>query len=465
MEGKALPSGARPWTKGEAKDILENLRPSDDFVKTRKEVLLSQVTDEETGFNYRFNVRLAPKGIFQTGHSYATSLAVIPSDLEEDPINICATINQGNFLSGFVNLNIGAREGDAEDYNKYKTRTTVNDISKAYYQMSQKYTHAIGTNIPWLMNEGIAVDFPNRAYVTLGNSFARFTVGRDRLSWGNGEMGNLILGDTLSYHDYFTLTFKGGNVFKYQLLTTFFSHPKNYDLEEVEPGTAANDYDRRPTKGVRFMLGHRFEFNFLKGRLSFVFNEAVMYQSEEGTVDFRVLNPLLFMHNFYIAGNANSLASIEVNFAKSKNVSYYLQLAIDDLPVGEARAPSDGASVDGYAAVLGRKSTKAKADGYLYDSLELVYTSPFMYHRANGAYEKNDQSLYYVSTTRISSGGTVQNVSRYLSYAFGSDALVAQYKLGYKRFEGISYEGTVLLMAHGVIDKYSRTYYYSDSIS
>ena len=455
MEGKALPSGARPWTRGEAKEILTSLRASDRFVESRKNYLLSLLVDDEEGFNYSYDIVLTPKAIFQTGDSYATSMAVLPSDLEEDPTNIAATINHGNLLTGFANLNIGAKDGDVEDHAKYGTN--------GYYKMSKRYEHAIGTNVPYFMNDGVAMDFPNRAYVTLGNSFARFTVGRDRLSWGNGEMGNLILGDTLPYHDYFTLTYRAGNKFKYQLLTSFFTHPNNYNLAEVESGSAANDYDRRPTNGIRFMLGHRFEFTFMQGRLSVALNEAVMYQSKSGDVDYRVLNPLLFMHNFYIAGNANSLASIEINYAKDKNVSYYMQLAIDDLAVGEAKAPEDGASSDGYAVVLGRKQTRAEMDGYRYNSFELVYTSPFMYHRANGKSTDNDQALYYVSTIRISNGGSVDNVSRYLSYSFGSDALVAQYKMGYRRFQGHSYEGSILLMAHGVIDKYSKTYYYGST--
>jgi len=460
MEGRALPSGTRPWSQDEASRILENLRTSSEYTSNRKAILLDSLKDGKEGFNYDLSLALEPKAMFQSGDSYATSFSVIPSDLEEDPFNLGVTLNHGNKLAGFININIGAQPGDTEDRTGYGTA--------GYTEMSTKYTHALGTNIPYIFSEGVNIDTPNRAYVSTGNEYARLTVGRDRLSWGNGEMGNLMLGDTLQYHDYLSVTYNGSRSFRYQLLASFFEHPDNYDLPLVnttDPGAVENDYDRRPSGGgIRFMLGHRFEFRGLDDRLSFTLNESVMYQSSEGDVDYRVFNPLLILHNFYIAGNANSLASIEVAYAVRKNLNFYFQLACDDLAVfGEARQPQEGASANAYGAVLGLKFTSPEEEGYYFGSAELVYTSPFMYHRANGAYDDNDQSLYYVSTIRITGNGSAYNVSRYLSYAFGSDALAVQFKLGYRKFDSYAWEGMVFLMAHGIIDKYSRTHYYGDN--
>ena len=465
MEGRALPSGARPWSRDEAARILDVLRTTSDYTSNRKTILLDSLKDEEEGFNYDLALALTPKAMFQSGDSYATSFAVIPVDLEEDPFNLEVTLNHGNKLAGFININIGAQPGDTEERTGYGTA--------GYTEMSTKYTHALGTNIPYIFSEGVNIDTPNRAYVSTGNEYARLTVGRDRLSWGNGEMGNMMIGDILQYHDYFTVTYNGSRNFRYQLLTSFFEHPDNYSLPLVnttDPNAVENDYDRRPSSGaIRFMLGHRFEFRGLDDRLSFTLNESIMYQSSEGDVDYRVLNPLLILHNFYIAGNANSLASIELSYAVRKDLNFYFQLAVDDLAVfGEAKQPEEGSSANAYGAVLGLKFTSAEEDGYYFGSAELVYTSPFMYHRANGSYNStdhtisNDQSLYYVSTTRITGNGSAYNVSRYLSYAFGSDALAVQFKLGYRKFDAYAWEGMVFMMAHGIIDKYSKTYYYGD---
>ena len=79
---------------------------------------------------------------------------------------------------------------------------------------------------------------------------------------------------------------------------------------------------------LRFFLGHRFEFTLLSGKFTFALNESIMYQSSTGYFDPRVLNPLLLLHDFYIAGNANSLASFEFEYSPINNLSLYLQVAI-----------------------------------------------------------------------------------------------------------------------------------------
>ena len=211
---------------------------------------------------------------------------------------------------------------------------------------------------------------------------------------------------------------------------------------------------------MRFFLGHRFEFSFWEGRITAAINESIMYQSKDGYFDWRVLNPLMFLHDLYMAGNANSLATFELEYAPINNLSIYAQAAIDDLAVGELKPGEKGASVDGWGVMAGLRFTLPHEDGnYFYGNVEFVYTSPFIYHRALDG-ESND--LYYVSSIRYVAGN-VSFITRYLSYRFGSDAIAALFRFGYEDIDLFRVEANVFFMAHGVIDMYSKTNYFDEN--
>ena len=113
---------------------------------------------------------------------------------------------------------------------------------------------------------------------------------------------------------------------------------------------------------------------------------------------------------------------------------------------------TDGASVDQYGAMLGMRMTIPMTEGYFYGNAEAVYLSPYLYHRAiDGA----NQNLYFVSSTRVYQDG-VRGIFRYLSFPFGSDAIAATVKAGYRKPGDWSFELSAFAMAHGVIDKYSN---------
>ena len=95
-----------------------------------------------------------------------------------------------------------------------------------------------------------------------------------------------------------------------------------------------------PLNGLRFFLGHRFEFTLIKGKLQIVLNDSLMYQSENNYLDLRLLNPLFFLHNGFMAGNSNSLASLEVEYSPVRYLSLYGQFALDDYGTGFSNATS-----------------------------------------------------------------------------------------------------------------------------
>lgn len=390
------------------------------------------------------------RGIFSVGFTPSMYVHTNPSDYgkAEDAFDIDAVntpvadialgLTYKEYIAGYMDFSLGFNFADVS------TEST-----------DPRYMNIFSTNIPFASEGSISMNFPERAYVALGFDAFRIVGGRDRISWGNGVMGNMMIGDTLPYHDYISLSFTGSEWFSYQMLVSFFSHSVNFK------DNSSADSDRTPLHGVRFFLGHRFELRLFSGKVKFTVNESIMYQAADGYLDPRLLNPLMFLHNLYMAGNANSLAVFELEYAPVKTLSLYAQIAIDDLAMPNEPQPGKdaGASADGWGLMGGVRYSYALPDGdYFFGNAEVVYTSPFLYHRAKNTSE-SAFDLYYVSSLRVQDGGA-KSISRYLSFPFGSDAIAALIRFGYNDIDLYEIEGNLFFMAHGVIGKNSITTQY-----
>ena len=437
MEGKAEPLLAKPWSETDVRHLLEWAEPITQEGR-RLAGRIEGYISEDDGFQWRFNAALSPTAFIHSNPSgFGSYDDVYDIDLLNEPlIDASFTASYGQYAAGFVDLSIGTVLTDAIKYDGSGYRGA--------------YGHVFSSNIPFVPEGSISMNFPDRAYVALGFDALRFVAGRDRVEWGNGVLGNMMLGDTLPYHDYLSLTFTGSKYFSYQMLVSFFTHSVNLD---------SSLSDRDPLSGLRFFLGHRFEFTLFSGKFTFALNESIMYQSSTGYFDPRVLNPLLLLHDFYIAGNANSLASFEFEYSPINNLSLYLQVAIDDLAMPNEPKPGEpDASVDGWGLMFGVKYMRMLGDGYIFGNAEAVYTSPFLYHRAPEE-EEADRDLYYISSTRYMVGNSIRSITRYLSFPFGSDAIAGIIRVGYDDLNFYRVSVPVYFMAHGVIGKWSRTDY------
>lgn len=437
LEGKASPLGAKPWSGVDVEHLLSQVEPTSDYTEKLKDKIKSYIVTKDTGFifNAEFNPQLmvhTNKDAFNSGDYIVKSKL-----LDEQALTIGLGTYYKNNLALYLDFSLGTVPYDAS------SETSVD-----------RYKNLFGSNIPTNKDDISFMNMPYNVYFTTGFNAIRFVIGRGKLEWGNGVMGNMMLGNTLPYHDYISLTYTGSKHFSYQFLTSFFTHSEN-----ATGGSA----DRNPQKGLRFFLGHRFEFSFFNNKLLLAVNDGIMYQSKDWYLDPRLLNPMFFMHNAYIAGNSNSLLTVEAEYAPIKNLAIYLQFAIDDLAVmGEAKPGISGASANGVGAMFGLRFDKAiNEKGALYGNAEFVYTSPYIYHRALTLDGIDSQELYYVSSIRYMSHG-VQHIKRYLSFPFGSDALVGQLQLGYKDLNSFDVKGVTSLMAHGIMRKDSAIRLYND---
>ena len=434
IEGKASPLGSRPWTEIDVEHLLSAVSPRTEGGKRLKERLEGYIRPEKD-FRGLFNAGFTPSMyVHSNPQDYGKAEDAFDIDIVNRPVaDIALGLTYKEYIAGYMDFSLGFNFADASSG-----------------ETDPRYRNAFSTNIPFASEGTISMNFPNRAYVAFGFDAFRIAGGRDRLSWGNGIMGNMMIGDTLPYHDYLSLSFTGSDWFSYQMLVSFFSHSENFNVED----------DRVPLQGIRFFLGHRFEMRFFSGKVKFTVNESIMYQAADGYLDPRLLNPLMFLHDLYIAGNANSLLTVELEYAPVRNFSIYAQAAIDDLAVGEARPGEVGASSDGWGVMAGLRFTVPMEKGnYMFGNFEFVYTSPFIYHRA---LDGKSDDLYYVSSIRYIANSKVNFISRYLSFRFGSDAIAALFRFGYEDIDLFRIEGNAFFMVHGIINMFSKTDYYSE---
>lgn len=441
LEGLAAPLGARPWSEVDVQHMLDDVSPETARGNELKEKIQGYVKPAEKDFNPFLSGYFNPTMLVHSNPASFSSSddAFNNKDILNQPLlGLDFIMTYRDNIAALIDLSVGFNYSDALTFKD----TTTSEV---------RYNRSLGTNIFGVSEGSISLNFPTRAYVALGTDFFRFTVGRDRLSWGNGLMGNVILGDTLPYHDAMTLTFTGSPHFTYQMLVSFFTHTTT--LSE-------STYDRDKQSGIRFMLGHRFEMRFLEDKLKIVLNEAIMYASEDGYIDPRIFNPVMILHSLYIAAHSNSIASLEMEYAPVRNLSFYFQWAVDDLALGGEPSPGEaGGSADAWALQGGARYTIPLSRGFLFGNTEIVYTNPYAYHRASSTGESADLALYFISSLR-SYDGSVKSVTRYLSYPFGSDTIAALTRFGYDSMSFYRVQGVVAFMAHGIMNKYSTVTWY-----
>jgi len=451
-EGKALAEGSRPWNGNLAKAILEAVSPSSDASRKLKEKAESYIMsyDEpfKVGGKFAAHVSLA----FQSNNSYSKALEWRDNTLDDELLSYTPYLTLRDYFSGEMTLYLGLTPASGVVKN-----------STEDFEDDDRYEKNFSTNIPYLFSEGsIDLTMVNRANIVAGNRYVSVAMGRDKLSWGNGITGNLMLSDTVPYHDYFKLRATNGKSFSFDWTTIFFMHPKNY----------TNENQKYTFDGLSLFTGHRFEFRMLDDKLRVTFNESIMYQSESGNLDYRLLNPLLIMHGFYITAQANSLASLEVEFAIAKNWQIYGSFCIDDLAVfGEAKAPASGSTPNMYGLIFGvRNFASINSDLFVKSTAEISYVSPLAYHRVDYD-ETGDKKpttngvgyVDYMASVSYFSDDKIKIVRRYLGMPHGSDALCFELKNEFDYMGSLSLVSDFFFMIHGVTNEYSTVNLFSGS--
>jgi len=336
-----------------------------------------------------------------------------------------------------------------------------NDRHTSSYYGKEYFT----SNLFFLYGQGfgdIDLGMPYRAFVSFGSSGWSAQIGRDRLSWGPGVTGNLTVGEHLRYHNTARIALFSDN-FKYTFATSFFAHPQDYYPILDEDGNFSHFNQNIKMNGINMFMAHRLEGRLFKDKVGIALTESVMYQHQDGTIDFRILSPAMLFHNYYIRSNANSLLSLEVDYTPIKNWNIYAQVAIDEFTLPGEGSVAEGSKEDPPAMgfMVGVKSASPVKKGTFYGSFEVVQTDPFLYLRDSGdrTQDLNKWPISFVVANREYSGpGYSQGltfVEEFLGYKYGPDALVFNLNGGYKEFEKWYLEGNLFYMLHGTHDKWT----------
>jgi len=308
-------------------------------------------------------------------------------------------------------------------------------------------------------------NMPYRAFISIGGDFWTFQLGRDRLSWGAGESGNLFVGDNIKYHNMARFT-AFGEKYKYTFVTSFFPHPKTYiDDRDIHGnntnGVVEGEGQTGVLDGIYMFMAHRLEWRMFNDKVGLTLTESIMYQSEENCIDLRILNPVMIFHDYYIRGNANSLLGLELDYTPIHGINLYGQVVVDEFVLPGEPVSSDTVSgfptsfgyLAGIKAIFPIGKLMARA------SLEGAYTDPYLYLRYSsdsGTPSANAYGLNYVVAIReFTQQGTFYN-SQFLGYKYGGDAIVVNLNGGVKQYGKWNVEANGFYMIHGTFDMYTR---------
>ena len=456
MQGLAAPSSSGPWSTNELLEMTKLLKDDGSYLY---DYVIEELTkaprkqpDENLGFNFGIDLNLEAYTRTNTDTDFA-NIETLAYDRQN--MNPFFVFNWETFATdhfyGYFGFDIGnCFHGNTKGEFGYSNITTN-------LLLFQDLNFNLGL---------LSFNFPQRAFVSFGGKNWNVQIGKDRLSWGNGETGNFAISDNIPAHSLarFTTFFKS---YKYTFLTSFFPHQLMYYKNDYDPVNGwylhwSNQGDQaKAAQGLRFYMAHRIEGRFFDNKLSASLTEAIMYQSDDGTVNPKIFNPVDFFHNYYIRSNANSTLVLEMDYSPIKHLNIYGQFIADEfaLPVEPTGKTSPKAFPSATGFMLGAKTSFELKDGLFYGSFETVKTDPFLYLRYNaGSDDPNTYGLDYIvgySEFNTISGATVFD-EYFLGYQYGGDALVFNLNAGWNNYKNLSIEGNIFFMAHGTFDKWTN---------
>ncbi len=481
-QGHSLPSTTGPWSADELANMLNvlDVGSMDSVQKAWYETVEASINARPKidldKFGMNFNGKANLELYFHTNtDGYAITADTSSHEVTEKAFQGNNWVYNENFQKSFLNFELETYLTD-HFYANFQA-----DIANSRHS-DENYTQELGvsklsTNILGLKNLKFNLAFfdgnwPYRSFLSAGGKNWNIQIGRDRLSWGPGETGNLTISNNMPYQNFGRIT-AYSDYFKYTFLTSFYPHQINYWDNQYDGAANPhwhgldNTYWGPAYKGLSMYIGHRVEGRLFNDKLTLAAVEGLMYMSEDNTIDFRALNPLNFNHNNYIARNSNSTLELEFNYTPIKGLNVYGAMIIDEIAFpGIEKGPSEDNRTNPTALgfLFGVKGAYTVGNGILHASAEFAKTDPYLYLRDGVDRENaagNQQGFYginYVVAIRnwSSVGAGITYDEYFQGYTFGPDAVVANLKAGWTTADlRLSVEGSIFYMAHGTHDAWT----------
>ena len=410
LAGKARPSLSRPWSADEAKKIMEEL--PENFLDSVPDSVI--IIKREIGFG---NENTGPQKM---------AFKVSPE------INI----------EGHVKTNNNRKEWE----HGYEERPPLINIPLELWlfpnwymnvEFAQKQDHAIVNKTNNYVNLSLSPreydwSTPFRAFMSVGGERWNVQAGRDKISWGAGVTGNMMVSDYSDFYNLVRLT-TYWNRFKFTAVYMGFE-PWLTD-QEIEYGIANNGLGGPYTDFEELFkahLGKRIEIRILDN-LSFAITETSMFGNKH--INITELNPIMYYHNLFTPEYSNVMMGFDVDYTPFSGLNIYLQYAIDEFsdadPGGEGKPRAMG-YLGGFTYI------RQAFDGFMTFNLEAALTDPYLYNR-------------WHPNTRFTNRRRIERydwVNKPIGYRHGPDAVIingaVQYEKPGRYMAGISVRYSLL---------------------
>ncbi|MGI6440112.1 MAG: hypothetical protein ACOX0W_07605 [Sphaerochaetaceae bacterium] len=484
--GKALPSSSAPFSGEELLMMAQHMNHSS--LSQHEQQLLKEVVSllqkEEKVVSFSLETSLEAYLHSNTTHFVDKNDWIRGANQRLAPLKLILETSIGESLYGYSELPFqGLRYAGVDT-------TTQKPFSDLYGK------HTLTTNLTFIseLDRQLDMSVPQRAFVAFGSKHWSAQIGRENISWGSALSGNLLLSDSVSYHNVARFTAFTPK-FKYTFLTSFFPHPKNYYDYSLSDGVIDDSttrewdgtyqpmrYQIESISGLRMFMAHRLEWRLFNEKVGFALSEAIMYQSEDNTLDLAILSPSMIFHNYYIKANANSIITLELDYTPIKHLNIYSQIAIDEFAViGAEKAPGVASSAEpnAFGFILGIHTAHVTHKGRITATVEGAYTNPYLYLRGLGyeyrgsgddvrrydeqAQQKGVPGVNFIVAVKehFSNGYGIYYDEQFLGYPYGPDALVLNAHISYDVPRKWSITGSLFYMMHGTHDQWtlwSRVY-------
>ncbi len=304
------------------------------------------------------------------------------------------------------------------------------------------------TNNPLVLHGGntaIQNSVPHTAFLGFSGPWYTLVVGRDAIRIGRGSTGNLMIGSHVPYHDFLQLSLSNKKL-KY----TFLAIPMNelvtqemITTQEIDPSNLGQAWYPHLNQNEniawhtlfhgtrrRTYIAHRLEADILPWwRLAIT--EGTMIYAD--TLDLRMFNPMMFLHNLQNFGEVNNTLGIEAEITLSKRWALDVQFFIDQLQTSAEQGATE-LPPNANALLIGGRFRYPKEDWTFSGFIEGVYTSPFVYLRTGDSTQNYDPAnadtqfnLDLVHAVSMENEG-LSGVN-WLGYVYGPDSIVLATKV------------------------------------
>ncbi|MBR1583241.1 MAG: hypothetical protein IJ663_05810 [Spirochaetales bacterium] len=479
LTGHALPSTAGPWSGDELLSMLEAIDRNDvpSFMTARYDAAMAELNAERQ-IEFR-NGALSFSGVINTelyAHTYDAQAADAFTRTDINGLADHAFEGRSwwfakdlNHIVPFFNLEVENWLGS----HFYSVFDMPLQNAARGDEFGELGSTKMNTNIMMLQNLKFNLkvmdiaSFPHRAFAAFGGNGWSFEAGRDRLSWGAGKTGNVVLSDNLPYHDMVRAT-AYGEKFKYTYLISFFPEKQNYyDTDAGHPGYSGTGYNNSTVRmdGLFFYAAHRFEFRLFKDKVGLALTEGLMYASPTNNIEFPALSPMYFMHNAFMSKNSNSTLALELDWTIARGLNVYGQILVDQgrMPGFESISGriEEGESPDGNAYLVGAKYVTGASKGVLTINPEFAYVSPFCYLRDSGYTDSYGMDYVGAIKSRLYAyeerdvHTDVLYEDYVIGYKYGPDCMVANLDASWEG-EKLSLRARGMFIVHGTHDVWTK---------